>query len=88
MVASRRNIGLIVLAIIIGAVVGSVLSYFLNGLFPAGPVKDFFFKALQIGIPTLAINLGFLTLNFGFTLAITTFTVIIVILALYLLHRL
>jgi energy-converting hydrogenase Eha subunit E len=85
---ARRNIGLIVLAVLIGAVIGSVLAHFLGGLFPAGPVKDFFFKPLQIGIPQLALNLGFLTLNFGFTLAITTFTVIIVILALYLLHRL
>ncbi len=84
----RRNVGIIILVIVVSAIFGSVLSNFLGGLFPAGPVRNFFFKALQVGIPTLTLNLGFLTLNFGFTLAITTFTVIIVILSLYLLHRL
>jgi|UniRef100_A0A7C6AA23 hypothetical protein len=86
--ATRRNIGIIILSIVIGAIIGSVLSHFLSGLFPAGPVKDFFFKPLKIGIPQLTLNLQFLVLSFGFTLGISIFTVIVVILALYLLHRL
>ncbi len=86
--AARRNIGIIILAIVIGAIIGSVLSHFLGGLFPAGPVKDFFFKPLKIGIPQLTLNLHFLSITFGFTLSISTFTVIVIILALYLLHRL
>ncbi|MEO0114247.1 MAG: DUF4321 domain-containing protein [candidate division WOR-3 bacterium] len=86
--AARRNVGIIILAIVIGAIIGSVLSHFLGGLFPEGPVKDFFFKPLKIGIPQLTLNLHFLTIAFGFTLSISTFTVIVIILALYLLHRL
>ena len=44
---ARRNVGITILVIILGAIIGSVLSHFLSGLFPAGPVKDFFFKALD-----------------------------------------
>jgi hypothetical protein len=86
--AARRNVGTIIVATVVGAILGSALSYFLGGLFPQGPVRDFFFKALRIGIPNLALNLGFLSLSFGLSLSITTFTVIVVILFLYLLHRL
>ncbi|MEO0079549.1 MAG: DUF4321 domain-containing protein [candidate division WOR-3 bacterium] len=81
--AGGRSIGLLVLAVLIAGIAGSILSYFLAGLFPAGPVRDFFFKSVSVGIPTLTVNLGFATLTFGLSFAVTTFAVVLVALALY-----
>ena len=44
---ARRKIGNILLGIIIGGMIGSALSYLLSGVFPKGPVKNFFFSALK-----------------------------------------
>lgn len=84
---SGRSIGLLVVAIVVAAVCGSVISYFVAGVFPAGPVRDFFFKALEFGVPTVVLNLGFARLTFGISLAITFFTVVLVVLAIYLWYR-
>lgn len=85
--AGGRSIALLVLAVIVATVAGSVLSFFLSGLFPAGPVRDFFFKAVQVGISTATVNLGFVTITFGLTLSVTSFVVILVVLAVYLWYR-
>lgn len=86
--AARRNLRTIVIGIIIGGIIGSALSYLLNGLFPKGPVKAFFFNALKIGFSTVHINLGFLSLSFGLFLNITVLTIIFIFLIIYLLYRL
>ncbi len=85
--AGGRSLGLLIIAIVIAGIAGSVLSYFLSGLFPAGPVRDFFFKSLQFGVPTFVINLGFASITFGLSFAITTFAVILLLLTIYLWYR-
>jgi hypothetical protein len=85
--AGGRSVGLLLLAVVVAGVAGSVLSHFLAGLFPAGPVRDFFFKAVQVGVPTATVNLGFATLTFGLAFAVTTLAVILVALAVYLWYR-
>lgn len=82
-----RSIGLLILAVVVAGVAGSIVSYFLSGLFPSGPVRDFFFKSVQVGIPTFALNLGFATITFGLSFAVTTFAVILLVLAIYLWYR-
>ncbi len=82
--AGGRSIGLLVLAIIIAGITGSIISYFLAGLFPQGPVRDFFFKSVQLGVPTFTLNLGFATITFGLSFAITTFAVLLIVFAIYL----
>jgi hypothetical protein len=82
-----RSIGLLVLAVIVAGIVGSVVSYFMAGVFPHGPVRDFFFKSLAIGIPTFTLNLGFATLTFGLSFAVTTVAVVLVVLAVYLWYK-
>ena len=82
-----RSIGLLVLAVVVAGIVGSVVSYFMAGVFPHGPVRDFFFKSLAIGIPTFALNLGFATLTFGLSFAVTTVAVLLVVLAVYLWYK-
>ncbi len=78
-----RSIGLLILAILVAGIMGSVVSHFLAGAFPEGPVRDFFFKSLDIGIPTFVVNLGFVTLTFGLSFAISTFAVLLLALAVY-----
>lgn len=80
----HRPVGLLVLMVTVASVAGSVLSYFLAGAFPAGPVRDFFFKALSVGVPAFSVNLGFMTFTFGLAFSVTTFAVILVGLAVYL----
>lgn len=82
-----RSIGLLILAVVVGGIAGSIVSYFLAGLFPAGPVRDFFFKSVQIGLRSFTLDLGFATLTFGLSFAITTFAVLLVVLAVYLWYR-
>jgi hypothetical protein len=82
-----RSIGLLVLAVVVAGIVGSVVSYFMAGVFPHGPVRDFFFKSLAIGIPTFTLNLGFLTMTFGLSFAVTTVAVLLVVLAIYLWYK-
>ncbi|MEO0005179.1 MAG: DUF4321 domain-containing protein [candidate division WOR-3 bacterium] len=85
--AGGRSIGLLIIALVVAGVAGSVLSHFLSGLFPAGPVRDFFFKSVQFGVPTFILNLGFASITFGLSFAITTFAVILLLLAIYLWYR-
>jgi hypothetical protein len=84
----KRKPGWVILALVVGGVFGTVLSYFFKGLFPDGPVRQFFFQSAQIGIPTTVIKLGFFGLTFGLTLEITTFTVLLAILLVWLVGKL
>jgi len=82
-----RSIGLLLLGVVFAGIAGSVLSYFLAGLFPAGPVRDFFFKSLPVGIPTFTVNLGFAAFTLGLSFSITTAAVLLVGLAIYLWYK-
>jgi hypothetical protein len=82
-----RSVGLLVLAVVVAGVSGSVVSHLLSGLFPQGPVRDFFFKSLPVGIPTVTVNLGFASLTLGFSLAVTTVAVLLMALAVYLWYK-
>jgi uncharacterized membrane protein len=85
--AGGRSVGLLVLAVVVAGIVGSVVSYLMAGVFPHGPVRDFFFKSLAIGIPTFTLNLGFATLTLGLSFAVTTVAVLLVVLAVYLWYK-
>lgn len=86
--AAKRKIGIIILGIIVGGVIGSVLSYLFNSIFPKGPVKSFFFDALKIGFSTVTINLGFIVFSLGLFLNVTVLTVIFIFVTIYLLFKL
>ena len=85
--AGGRSVGLLVLAVLLAGIVGSVVSHFMSEVFPHGPVRDFFFSSLDIGIPAFTLNLGFATLTFGLSFAVTTVAVLLVILAVYLWYK-
>ncbi|MBE0432436.1 DUF4321 domain-containing protein [candidate division WOR-3 bacterium] len=84
---ARRKLGHIVIGVIIGGIIGSALSSLLSGIFPKGPVKNFFFSALKVGFSAVEMDLGFFDFTIGLGLNITLVTVIFIFLAIYLLHR-
>ena len=84
----KRKPGWVILALAVGGVFGTVLSYFFKGLFPDGPVRQFFFQSAQIGVPATIVKLGFFSLTFGLTLDITTFTVLLIVLFIFLVGKL
>jgi hypothetical protein len=83
-----RSVLLLVLAVAIAGGLGSVVSHFMAGVFPVGPVRDFFFMALSVGVPAFSVSLGFLVFTFGLTFSVTTFAAILVGLAVYLWYKL
>jgi hypothetical protein len=85
---ARRKLGHVIAGIIIGGIIGSALSSLLSGIFPKGPVKNFFFSALKVGFSAVEVNLGFFNFTIGLGLNITLVTVIFIFLAIYLLHKL
>ena len=85
---SRRRTGVILLAIVIGGIVGSGLSFLLGNIFPPGPVRDFFFKTLKVGFSDLAINLGFIGFQLGLFIHVSIMTIVAVFVTIYLLYRL
>jgi hypothetical protein len=87
-IMARRKIGNIVLGVLIGGIIGSALSYLLSGLFPKGPVKNFFFSALKVGFDTINVNLGFFSFALGLHINITILTIIFIFITIYLLYKL
>lgn len=85
---AKRKLGHIIAGVIIGGIIGSALSSLLSGIFPKGPVKNFFFSALKVGFSAVEVNLGFFNFTIGLALNITLVTVIFIFLIIYLLHKL
>lgn len=84
---ARRKLGHIIAGILVGGIIGSALSSVLSGIFPKGPVKNFFFSALKVGFSAVEVNLGFFNFTIGLGLNITLVTVIFIFLTMYLLHK-
>ena len=84
----KRSPGMLLLALLVGGVFGSVVSYYLGSLFPQGPVRSFFFQGVGLGFSPVELKLGFITLTLGLTFSITTFTVLLIVLLVWLVRRL
>ncbi len=85
---ARRRLPKVITGIIIGGILGSALSYLLAGLFPKGPVKNFFFSALKVGFSTAEVNLGFFNFSLGLSINVTLLAVIFIFLTMYILYKL
>jgi hypothetical protein len=84
---AQRRVGPLILAIVLGGICGAALSFFLRKIFYPGPVSNFFFKPFDVGFSPFTVNLGFFTFTLGLSLSITVFTVLLILVALYLLYK-
>lgn len=85
----KNSIGWFVVAVIIGAVIGTTLGEVVGFLLPDSVVKEFFLRSASFGTnlenpPTL--NLGIIALAFGLKFKINAIGVIGIIVAAYILR--
>lgn len=67
----KKNVGKVIGILIIGAIIGSIISEIFALILPAGVVKEFFLASLPIGIEDpLSINLHFIEFSFSLMLRI------------------
>lgn len=86
MALRRRNWSVLLLAVIIGALIGSALGEILGAVLPEGVVKEFFLRAVSIGVDPdkpLRLNLAFLVLTLGGILKVNILSILGMALAAY-----
>lgn len=75
---------LLILFILLGGLFGGLLGEILRAIAPAGPLQDIFAKIQEIGLnPPFTIDLKLFTITFGFMLRINLFTILGVLLGIY-----
>lgn len=86
----KRNLGLIILAVVIGAITGSVLGNLVGMVMPAGVVRDFFLLPIDSSVFGLTkpftLDLHVISLTLGLTFRINIVGIIGVGVALYVLR--
>ncbi len=86
MALRRRSWSILLLAVFIGALLGSALGELLGAVLPQGVVKEFFLRAVQIGVDPerpLHLNLAFLILTLGGVLKVNVLSILGMALAAY-----
>lgn len=84
----RRSLGFhwFLMAILLGALTGSLIGEIIALLLPPGVVEDFFLKSVSFGFSPTTINLVLITFTIGFTFKINVIGVIGIFLASYILR--
>ncbi len=80
---TRLSMAWILLAIVLGAVIGSALGEVIGLALPDGVVQQFFTKTAHIGFDPFQLNLGIISLTLGFYFRLNVIGVIGILLAAY-----
>ncbi len=86
MALRRRSWSILLLAVFIGALLGSALGELMGAVLPQGVVKEFFLRAVHIGVDPerpLRLNLAFLILTLGGVLKVNVLSILGMALAAY-----
>ncbi len=83
---SKKNIGKVVLMIVLGALIGSLLGELVGLILPDGVVKEFFLRTADLVLAPTTLDLKVFTLTFGFSLSLNSSGFIGILLAVYLLR--
>ena len=84
MATLKKNIGLLFLFIIIGALLGGVLGEILKAISPEGPLKNIFSQGFHIGLtPPITFDLRIISFTIGFSLRANLLTLLGTILGIY-----
>jgi hypothetical protein len=87
MALRRRSWSIVLFAVLIGALIGSALGELLGAILPQGVVKEFFLRAVHLGVDPdkpLHLNLAFLILTLGGVLKVNVLSLLGMALAAYL----
>ncbi|HNR66803.1 MAG TPA: DUF4321 domain-containing protein [bacterium] len=80
------SLGWILLAILLGGLMGSALGKGIGLLIPDGVVKDFFLLSIDFGFDPFTLNLALIKLTLGLVVELNVIGVIGIILAAYILR--
>lgn len=84
----RKNYTLLTWALITGIVAGDLLGFILSRTLPDSPVKELVLHKTHIGFSPFTLDLIVLKFTLGFSLSFNIFTVILIIIALYIYYKL
>ena len=80
----RKNIWLLLILILVGALLGNVLGEILRVISPEGPVRNIFTEGFHIGItPPVTLDLRIITFTIGFSIRANLLTLLGSILGIY-----
>jgi len=84
----KRNTKNVLIATLLGLVMGSLVGKVLYHVFPQSQAKEVIFTELKIGIPQVSLNLYIFSFSFSFQFVISIFSVIFALFVIYLLIKL
>ncbi len=84
----RKSYTLLTWALITGIIAGDLLGFILQRSLPDSPVKELVLHKTQIGFSPFTLDLIVFKLTLGFSLTFNIFTVILIIIALYIFYKL
>lgn len=76
----KREVTFILVALILGAVVGGLIGDIIAGLLPAGAPKTVFGKSIEIGIDTFQVDFYAIAFTFGMKLKVNFMSVLVLLL--------
>ncbi|MEK6537716.1 MAG: hypothetical protein A2132_02955 [Nitrospirae bacterium RBG_16_43_11] len=80
----KKNIWILLLLILVGALLGNVLGEILRAISPEGPVRNIFTEGFHIGItPPVTLDLRIITFTIGFSIRANLLTLLGSILGIY-----
>ena len=82
----KLSIGWVILAIFLGAIIGSVFGELVGLILPNGVVKEFFLRSASFGFSPISIDLAVVVFSVGVSLNLNVIGVIGIILAAYILR--
>ncbi|HET6465386.1 MAG TPA: DUF4321 domain-containing protein [Nitrospiria bacterium] len=75
---------LLIFFVLLGGLLGGLLGEILRAIAPTGPLQDIFAKIQDIGLnPPFTIDLKLFTITFGFTLRVNLFSILGILLGIY-----
>jgi len=63
----KRRFAVVLLAVVVGVLAGSLITEIIRLILPTGVVKTFFMKEVAFGIDPIHLDLALFELTFGFT---------------------
>ncbi len=80
----KKNIWILLLLVLVGALLGNVLGEILRAISPEGPVRNIFTEGFHIGItPPVTLDLRIITFTIGFSIRANLLTLLGSILGIY-----